>query len=461
MVSTIIYVQADVRYNPYLIKEINDKKVIEYTVEKLSQISDINTIVFGLFDCEENHGLRFLETKFHKVKMVYSLEEHVGKRMYESIKSFNPDFVIRVTGEQIFLDTEVTKQMLEEITSDGFDVYLSDLTDGRLPEIIKFTVLEGYRDYYDKYDRYYKYVLDNTSRFLIRHRQEKLTYEGQIALRNQCGYRKAIEWMHHAAISVEPILVYTVGKVGSKTIVNSLKSLNVNKDIYDVHFLSDENHRRECSCYRSKGLVFAQNVQMSRFIREELCKKELSLFNRYKIISLIRDPVAITVSSFFQNIDSFIPDFNTKYHRGMVDVPYLLKTFFEKKLGDVILNWFDDEMKSVFGIDVFKTDFPKDKGYTIIYGENSDLLLIRLENLNACARKAFEEFLGVEKFVLKNANCAKDKEYYSVYQKFIKNIKLPDSYLKKFYCSRIAQHFYTKEEIERFVYYWTEKKEFI
>lgn len=43
-----------------------------------------------------------------------------------------------------------------------------------------------------------------------------------------------------AIIGKTPILVYQMGKVGSSTIVNTLKSSNINNPVYHIHFLSSE-----------------------------------------------------------------------------------------------------------------------------------------------------------------------------------------------------------------------------
>jgi hypothetical protein len=59
---------------------------------------------------------------------------------------------------------------------------------------------------------------------------------------------------------------------------------------------------------------------------------------------------------------------------------------------DSWLNWFDNEPKTVFGIDVFSSSFLLDKGHKIYNGNNSDMLLIKLEKLDECAKEAFNVF---------------------------------------------------------------------
>ena len=42
----------------------------------------------------------------------------------------------------------------------------------------------------------------------------------------------------------EPLIIFQMGKVGSKTIHESLKALNLNISLYHLHILSEENIRR-------------------------------------------------------------------------------------------------------------------------------------------------------------------------------------------------------------------------
>lgn len=117
--------------------------------------------------------------------------------------------------------------------------------------------------------------------------------------------------------------------------------------------------------------------------------------------------------------------------------------------------WFDSQLKAVFDIDVFSSEFPKEKGYHIYRGERADLLLIRLENLNDCYRETFKEFLGIQDFRLINVNRAQDKAYYPVYRDFIENADLPADFVDKMLASEYARHFYSPEEIAGFRAKWT------
>lgn len=115
-----------------------------------------------------------------------------------------------------------------------------------------------------------------------------------------------------------------------------------------------------------------------------------------------------------------------------------------------------DELKEVFDIDVYRSVFPKDKGFSISRYYNKSLLIIRLEDLNDCFSEATEKFLGKSFSIRKNKNTGKNKAYASVYKKFKNTIVLPDWYLDKHYNSKYANHFYTDSEILNFRNKWNE-----
>ncbi len=86
MNNVIAYIQADIRYNPYLLKEINGKKLIEHTVNRLLKYVEIDKVIMNLYDCEDNQELLYLNNISDKIKVTLSSIENVAERMIESIK---------------------------------------------------------------------------------------------------------------------------------------------------------------------------------------------------------------------------------------------------------------------------------------------------------------------------------------------------------------------------------------
>lgn len=263
--------------------------------------------------------------------------------------------------------------------------------------------------------------------------------------------------------SPAPLIVYQMGKVGSTTILRSLKALNLEMPVYQVHVLTPEGIARLEQKYKQnfsqRGRI-ATHLAASRFLRKQIDKG--STGKRWQVVTLVREPIARNISSFFQVLDLELSAYDYQIITSMdIDeaARELRRLFFEKlERHESPLRWFDLEMKRVFNLDVYASDFPKSKGYKIYHGEHADVLLLRLEDLNRCASQAFKEFLNIDNFTLIKANIATDKDYHATYRRLLQTISLPDSYLDKMYSSKYVKHFYSDEEIKSFRAKWRKKK---
>lgn len=267
-----------------------------------------------------------------------------------------------------------------------------------------------------------------------------------------------------------PLLIYQMGKVGSKTVDKSLRALGMGMPIFHIHFLTEdlmdfyEEKRRKFFRTQQEPELF--RIWMYRYL-SKVVGRRLD-HRKWKVVTLIRDPIARNISSFFETlqVESGEPDglykisadirspysFDIMVH--IDDFSELIELFIEKFNHETPLIFFDEQIKSVLGIDVFDYEFPKQKGYLIYNEKQVDLLLIRLENLTDCAEEAFEEFLNIKSFVLKKTNVGNEKIYAPLYKQFKSSIILPDTYINDMYSSKFMRHFYTNEEIQEFKAQW-------
>jgi hypothetical protein len=256
-----------------------------------------------------------------------------------------------------------------------------------------------------------------------------------------------------------PIVVYQMGKVGSSTIVASLKTLKLDKPVYHVHSLTWAGIEHGKQMY-ARMFRDGSDTNFRRanhlFASQHLCKKiAKGIGNRpWKVISLVRDPVATNVSAFFQIIDHYLPGFTQQYKVGAVQVDDAIRVFLDQYDHEEPLMWFDIELKSTLGVDVYATRFPTSKGYEIYRGAKVDVLILRLEDMNERAGEAFKEFLGIDNFSVVTANLSDEKGYHNAYREFKEAIKLPPSYVANMYESRYVRHFYDDEEIGKFRAKW-------
>lgn len=256
----------------------------------------------------------------------------------------------------------------------------------------------------------------------------------------------------------DPIVIYQMGKVGFKTIQASLEKLNLPNKIYHTHFLSWSNIKQIEDHYSS---IPGTNVRLDH------CKDIRSLVDstagniRWKIITLVRDPVARDISDVFHNIKRDLPHVtNVDPESAFNDISsHILKTFADfNESTDYACTWFDKEIKDVFNFDIYANDFNKSTGYQIYRVQDADILLIRLEDLSRCCHDAFREFLGVPDFSMVKDNVSEKKWYQELYRRVLDSISIPDSDLERIYKSRYCRHFYTGDEINHFKKKWSGEK---
>jgi len=250
-----------------------------------------------------------------------------------------------------------------------------------------------------------------------------------------------------------PILIYQVGKVGSTSVYLSLRDLCKNVDLYHAHIISKEGEAflKEWVGYITPSAVFSEVLQ-ARLIRSRY--RRYSGDKRWKVISLIRDPVALNLSSFFQNIRKFFPDFRDERYMDDSGADKLLQCFYNEYPHDLPTTWFKQEISGFLGIDICRKSFDYEQGYMRYMGEKADLLIIRLEDLNRIGERVIGEFIGVDDFRLTTANVGSNKYYAGSYRNIVNNKLLSEDYVFRIYKSDIAKYFYTPGEIESFKSKW-------
>ena len=261
------------------------------------------------------------------------------------------------------------------------------------------------------------------------------------------------EWRGEAST-----IVYQMGKVGSSTVVASLRASGLQRRIYHIHSLTGEGFDSGKHMYAR--MFPGQPVDLRRMghllVSEQLQKRIANgrRAPKWKVVTLVRDPVARNISDFFQVIDYWLPRFEQRLGAGEFSVDDLIATFMREYHHDEPLNWFDIELKQVLGVDVFASEFPKSEGFKIYQRDRVEVLVLKLEQLNTCAAAAFGDFLGLDNVNIVGANAARDKNYHLVYKQFKSGLKLPNEYLEQMYTSKYTQQFYSADEIQQFYNTW-------
>ena len=166
-----------------------------------------------------------------------------------------------------------------------------------------------------------------------------------------------------------PLLVYQMGKVGSSTVVRSLRGCaELRRRVLPVHFLvpvqieASKAYRRRVSGSGRGGYVHALGAALgARF-------EEVGDHARVPVISLVRDPIAREVSSVFQT--SGLLRAALRDESGQLDPESALAFLAERFVGPdpcgYAEQWFDQELAVAFGVDVFAEPFDDARGYRIL-----------------------------------------------------------------------------------------------
>ncbi len=254
-----------------------------------------------------------------------------------------------------------------------------------------------------------------------------------------------------AALRTQPaVLVYQMAKVGSQSVVRSLRASRPGRPVFHVHTLTNQGMAAMEAFYRWSrvpSLPGAGHLLVSRYLQQQLRRGVTP--GRWKIITMVRDPVARNISLLFQLGRRLLPDFEERCDEGRLD-PIAVFDRFEAAFPAQVdcMRWFRDELQSVFGIDPFSTPFDREAGYQVYHGSFADVLLIKTECLDRSG-EALRSFLGLEQFCWKRVNIGARKALGARYTSLLDKLVLPTAFVDRFYDTPEVRHFYSPDELGR------------
>lgn len=247
-----------------------------------------------------------------------------------------------------------------------------------------------------------------------------------------------------------PVVVYQNGKVASSTIKSSLWHAGIkNAHIHRFFFLNDMVGKLILG---EEEIEFIKSSNIFRF--KEYVKYIKDGMKHKKIITMVRDPIAVNLSTVFQwigrgNADKYFSDQLRKgatFSEAVVELMLRIK--------NRLFDWFNEELKEMYGIDVFDYPFDREKGYVIISENTVEILLLKTEKLSQMAG-VIGNFIDNDQFELFNENVGNEKEYSHIYKRMKEKLELPKDYIEYYYKNNLyMDHFYTKEEQNKFLLKW-------
>ncbi len=253
--------------------------------------------------------------------------------------------------------------------------------------------------------------------------------------------------------SENPVMVFNAGKVGSISVYNSLLR---------HHIAARQTH---ALAYRPEYM----DARMKEFYKE--FKKKIDGYECVKVISAVREPIIRDISHIFENLcfpyakmyEKFSSDFYESVNQCLCDNFICEKSFHHESPTSVHqyirmsgkhggeFEWFNTELKEVYGIDVYSYPFDREKGYSVIKQGNVELFLYKLEKLNSL-EAPLGRFVGLDNFRLTRANGSEVKNYKYAYEQLRREIVLRKEYVDFYYQgNEYMDHFYTEEEKQKFL----------
>ncbi|MGQ0830566.1 MAG: putative capsular polysaccharide synthesis family protein [Microthrixaceae bacterium] len=253
-------------------------------------------------------------------------------------------------------------------------------------------------------------------------------------------YRLSRRRFRHA-----PLVVFSMAKTGSSAVVAGLRSAGFD-EVHHVHDLDKDFLAREEAEYRWSGRAWRV------WDAQRLLRRPRSADRPWRVVSIVRDPIAQTVSAFFQ------PAARRGYLHDGSTVETLTERFGDR-LERLPLRWFESHIAACFGIDVYTYPFDPAQRYQIISTPEVQLLLLRCEDLEVAPR-ALAELLGTDAAIsIPRVNVRADKDHADLYAAFTSSLRPSPEVLERVYSSRMVRHFYSPEEIARFRDLWSVEAE--
>jgi len=249
------------------------------------------------------------------------------------------------------------------------------------------------------------------------------------------------------------ILVYQPGKVGSSSVCNSFFTIGVNATHFHYatdYFIFD----------LIPELTWKPKVTELETIRKcsEYCNNKIKQAKKIKIITLVREPISRDYSQFLYHMNELVKNGYLTSDDSLLEActEGIRKRATQNgkcKYG-YQFEWFNKELKEVFGIDVYDHPFDKEKGYSFIKQDNIEVLVLKLEKLSDL-EQVIGKFSDTPNFKLINTNEASKKGYKDLYKSIQKSVKIPQEVISLYYKgNRFMDHFYSEEEKKFFLKKW-------
>lgn len=248
------------------------------------------------------------------------------------------------------------------------------------------------------------------------------------------------------------ILIHSQGKTGSTAMYEAMATspLADNAVTLQTHVIRAADNPREKA--DRKGLAPRRT-----FYTTEMLYKVLSApgfdGKRVTVVSAVRDPIERMISDFFQNLERYTPDrrYPAMGQYSAADYAKWFETEFDIFRSS---DWFEEQFRDLFSLDLYATTFDQEKGFQIVRSDEVVGGIIRYDRIKDAASAYFLELLGAD-IELHRSNDSSAKVYADVYEDFKQRVRFDREALERLYEQEYVRHFYTGPERAAAVDRWS------
>lgn len=231
-----------------------------------------------------------------------------------------------------------------------------------------------------------------------------------------------------------------MAKVGSSAIVEELTRHHL--PVFHVHRMNPEHVTALREQRRRLGWEVGPippNDELGMRLNRDILQRGRTA----KIVTIVREPIARNLSSYFEHLDAI---WHTRDAHESIPIGDLCRGFLERFTHSEPLTWFDDELRPVTGVDVYAHPFPDER---VIRTERIAVLILKAEDGNEAKSAALSDFLGVD-IVVRRSNETRSKSKGDAFLRFRQALRLSREYVEEMSGARYTRHFYSASERQQF-----------
>ncbi|MEM9474847.1 MAG: putative capsular polysaccharide synthesis family protein [Pseudomonadota bacterium] len=258
----------------------------------------------------------------------------------------------------------------------------------------------------------------------------------------------------NALISRRPVAIcLSMGKVGSTSILRALEMTSYRNAVQHVHFLNKFQLNDVIDEHREAGFkILPAHIYASKQISKVLPHIDNE---RVRFICPVRDPVAFSVSNFFQNPYFFRNEMQSSLDTTSDILSFLAsKVLYPQSASMRYWNqWFRVEVVENLGVNMRNVAFSKDRGWEVYQSEDIRVGVIKLEKMNSVFENFSQDLLGVRVKLRERASNERGLRN-TMYAKVLEELRVSDDTLDEIYDEDWVKYFYSDSEIEKFKKRW-------